>query len=135
MFDQAYQRLYGRTEQDQRVEAVSAALNLSYPQASYPERLPGSQAGESVVQTRQAYLPEARAMVDFKVFRRDELAPGTTFQGPAIIEESDSSIVIASEDTVTVHETGCVMIVQAKRDPRNSTPIRQKLRRDLATPI
>ena len=135
LFDQAYQRLYGRTEQDQRVEAVSAALNLSYPQASYPERLPGSQAGESVVQTRQAYLPEARAMVDFKVFRRDELAPGTTFQGPAIIEESDSSIVIASEDTVTVHETGCVMIVQAKRDPRNSTPIRQKLRRDLATPI
>ena len=115
MFDQAYQHLYGRTEKDQRVEAVSAALNLSYSQASDSEKPFSNLSSAPIERTRQAYSPKARAMVSFKVFQRNELSPGTSFKGPAIIEESDSSIVIASEDTVTVHETGCVMIFSSEQ--------------------
>lgn len=115
MFDQAYQHLYGRTEKDQRVEAVSAALNLSYSQASDSEKPFSNLSSAPIERTRQAYSPKARAMVSFKVFQRNELSPGASFKGPAIIEESDSSIVIASEDTVTVHETGCVMIFSSEQ--------------------
>jgi len=110
-FNATYQRLYGRIERDQRIEAVSVSLNISHPQASYHERLPAPGVTTPEPRRRNAYSPKARAMVPFKVFRRDTLPPGTTFVGPAIIEESDSSLVVPSSETVIVDPSGCIIVL------------------------
>jgi N-methylhydantoinase A/oxoprolinase/acetone carboxylase beta subunit len=43
--------------------------------------------------TRKAYFPEARGYVDTQVYDRYALQPGASFQGPAIIEERESTTV------------------------------------------
>jgi 5-oxoprolinase (ATP-hydrolysing) len=51
------------------------------------------------------------------VFDRYALRPGTTFQGPAIIEEREATTIIAPGDAVTVDETGTLHVAVAVTPP------------------
>jgi N-methylhydantoinase A len=127
-FNEAYARLYGRTEQDQQVESVAATLHLTYAQAGYGERALPHPSHAAIPRTRLAYCPTMREKVPFKVFRRDELPAGASFTGPAIIEESDSSTVASSSEIVTVHASGCLMIDAAPRPKTRGDSIAEPLR-------
>jgi N-methylhydantoinase A len=52
--------------------------------------------------TRKAYFPEARGYVDTPVYDRYALTPGAAFTGPAIIEERESTTVVAPGAQVSV---------------------------------
>jgi 5-oxoprolinase (ATP-hydrolysing) len=64
---------------------------------------------------RKAYFPEAGGFVDTPVFARDGLRPGNGVEGPAIVEERESTTVILPGDRLTVDEAGNLRIAIRKQ--------------------
>jgi 5-oxoprolinase (ATP-hydrolysing)/N-methylhydantoinase A len=64
---------------------------------------------------RDAFFGEG--FVKVPVYDRYALLPGTTLPGPAIIEERESTTIIAAGDSLTVDETGTLRIAVAITQP------------------
>jgi N-methylhydantoinase A/oxoprolinase/acetone carboxylase beta subunit len=64
---------------------------------------------------RNAYFPENGGFVKTTVYDRYGLAPGDQIQGPAILEERESTAVIAPEDTAKVDSFYNLIVNIAKK--------------------
>jgi N-methylhydantoinase A len=97
-FEAAYRALYHRLPQDMPIEALNWRVTVSGPPPAMPP--PASQArartrpGVAVKGRRPAYFEEAADFVETPVYDRYALAPGDAFDGPAIVEERESTAVI-----------------------------------------
>jgi N-methylhydantoinase A len=60
--------------------------------------------------TRPAYCVAKRARMPFALVKREELRPGDTFEGPAIIEEATSTTVVHSDQTIAIDAYGQLII-------------------------
>ena len=62
----------------------------------------------------EEHLPEvwfdAEAPVYCPVYRRDGLAPGVVLQGPAVIQEPDSTTLVFDGDRLIVHPSGVLTL-------------------------
>ena len=97
-FEAAYRALYSRTPLGVPIEALNFRVVVSGPVPEISVSGPKSGAPPARVSlapksTRKAYFPEARGYVDTPVYDRYALQPGAAFQGPAIIEERESTTV------------------------------------------
>ncbi len=118
LFDEVYQKLYGRTYPDSEVEFINFKVR-----ASLPERLiqfpklegRGKFLTQAIKGKRMAYSPIAKDFIPYTVYNRYLLPPKATFTGPAIIEERESTLVVGEEATVTVDDYGFLW-VDLKRD-------------------
>ena len=87
-----------------RVTAIGALPRRATPAAPSESLSPGGGAPESLSPTggegrvrgssRPVYF-RGRGFIDTRVYARAELTPGMTFDGPAIIEQSDSTPLVA----------------------------------------
>ena len=95
-FEAAYQALYHRLPQGMPIEALNWRVTVSGPPPTMPPiKVPGpSTIGGAVKGRRRAYFEEAGGFVDISVYDRYALAPGACFEGPAIVEERESTAVI-----------------------------------------
>ncbi|HET7469410.1 MAG TPA: hydantoinase/oxoprolinase family protein, partial [Gemmatimonadales bacterium] len=122
-FEAAYRTLYGRTAPGVAIEALNWRVVVSGPPpdmriaaggdraserprtnlaAGAGGRAPGRRPGSARVPApggalkghRRAYFPEAGGFVETPVYDRYALTPGATFEGPAIVEERESTTVI-----------------------------------------
>jgi N-methylhydantoinase A len=99
-FEAAYRALYSRTPMGVPIEALNFRVVVSGPvpeiSVSGPKSgAPAARVSLAPKSTREAYFPEARGYVDTPVYDRYALQPGAAFQGPAIIEERESTTVAA----------------------------------------
>ena len=112
LFDAEYERLYGRTYPDSPLELVSFRVRASLPER--PLQLPTLAATGSLEAalkgTRPAYSPESREYVPFSVYDRYLLPAGAEFQGPAIIEERESTVVVGEDAAVKCDDLGFIWI-------------------------
>ena len=113
LFDTAYKRLYGRTYADNAVEFVTFKVRASLP--AKPFRIPPlkqtrTSLAECVKSSRMAFSLGRKAFIEHTVYDRARLFPGAEFEGPAIIEERESTIVIGENAGVRVDEFGFVWI-------------------------
>ena len=97
-FEAAYRALYSRTPMGVPIEALNFRVVVSGPvpeiSVSGPKSgAPAARVALAPKSTRKAYFPEARGYVDTPVYDRYALQPGAAFQGPAIIEERESTTV------------------------------------------
>ena len=97
-FEAAYRALYSRTPLGVPIEALNFRVVVSgpVPEISVSGPKSGARAARVALapkSTREAYFPEARGYVDTPVYDRYALQPGAAFQGPAIIEERESTTV------------------------------------------
>ncbi|UCG64276.1 MAG: hydantoinase/oxoprolinase family protein [Deltaproteobacteria bacterium] len=112
-FDEVYEKLYGRTYPDSPVEFINFKVR-----ASLPERLLRLPKGEkkvgslmdAVKRERQAYSGIAKGFIPYTVYDRYKLYPGAEFQGPAIIEERESTVIVGEDASVSVDEFGFLWI-------------------------
>ncbi len=113
LFDEAYKKLYGRTYPDTPVEFVTFKVRASLPQRQFripplPQtegRLPDCIKGE-----RPAFSLVRREFIPFTVYDRFKLFPGASINGPAIIEEKESTTVVGEDAEARVDEYGFVWI-------------------------
>ena len=119
-FEEMYARLYGRTAHGAAVEAVNWRLTASAPAPSLPLDTMGTGLPHQAVSpepkgSRPVYQPEIREFTVVPVYDRYTLGPGATLQGPAIIEERESTIVVGDGATITIDDLHSVVIEMPAR--------------------
>ena len=62
------------------------------------------------METRKVYFDEVGGFVDAAIYDRDTLSPGAQFEGPAVVEQIDTTTVIHPGQRVHVDELGNLMI-------------------------
>ena len=108
-FEARYRELYGREGPAVPVEALNWRVVSSGPK---PElRLggrPGAVAGDALKGERDAYFPGGRRPTP--VYDRYALAAGTKLEGPAIVEERESTVVVPPGRSAVVTEELAVVV-------------------------
>jgi N-methylhydantoinase A len=112
-FDGTYEKLYGRTYPDSPVEFINFRVRASLPERLL--RLPklnGKKGSlkDAVKGQRQAYSGIAKDFIPHTVYDRYMLSAGTTFEGPAIIEERESTVIVGKDASVLTDEFGFLWI-------------------------
>ena len=113
-FDEAYQRLYGRTYPQSPVEFVNFRVRASLPVK--PLELPqhaapaGARVADAKKGVRRAYSPVARDFIEHVVYDRYRLFAGAQIAGPAIIEERESTVLLGEDATARVDAYGFLWI-------------------------
>jgi N-methylhydantoinase A len=107
-FSTCYQQLYGRTEKDTPAEVVSWRVVVQGPTPDLLQvadslddaALP--QADAALKGHRPVFCVQRKSFVTTPVYARHLLAVGAVLEGPAIIEERESTVVVPHLARVTV---------------------------------
>jgi len=99
-FEEVYRRLYERLSPSVPVEIINWRVTSSSPVPQVRLRVTSNE--HAVAQTvqkgsRRAYFPELGGYRDIAVYNRYGLLPGTSFAGPAIVEERESTVIIGPD--------------------------------------
>lgn len=112
-FDEVYAKRYGFASPDKPVEATTWKVTAYGDSPPLDLRAFHTvTADASLLGTRPAYFPEADGFLDTPVYDRYGLAPGRVIEGPAIIEERESTTVIppGHEAEIEAHGTARVEV-------------------------
>jgi N-methylhydantoinase A len=107
LFEDEYDQLYHLRLPDVDVEVVSWRLIATGPSASRDSAAMLASSPVKANATRKAHFNGAE--VDTPVYQRRELARDQAIEGPAIIEERETTIVILPGWTAKVHASGSIM--------------------------
>ncbi|MBI3964022.1 MAG: hydantoinase/oxoprolinase family protein, partial [Chloroflexi bacterium] len=118
-FYEAYRQQYGREIHEVPVEAVSWRLTVVGPRpfaGEWSPRLIGNEGGTSgsggagPKGRRPVYFPGAGGYLDCAVYDRRALAPGVRLDGPAIVEDRESTTVVPPDAWADVDELNSLVI-------------------------
>lgn len=111
-FDEAYERLYGRTYPESPVEFVNFCVRASLPvkQLELPRLTRKGRTRDAVKGERRAYSGVTRDFIAHAVYDRYKLAPGAEIAGPAIFEERESTVIVGEGARSRVDEFGFLWI-------------------------
>ena len=106
-FAHTYESLFGRSLKGEAVETISWRLSASEPppnlsirfRAPEAETYPGGLKGQ-----RPVFVAEEDAFVDCPVFDRYGLGPGAAVEGPAIVEERESTVFVGPNAACAIDE-------------------------------
>jgi N-methylhydantoinase A len=105
LFFRRYERVYGHAHPHLAVEITTCRLAATGPRptvalAQSPvSDEPAARAGKG---HRPAYFAELGGFVPTPIYDRERLAAGMTFEGPAVVEQSDSTAVVGPHADVRV---------------------------------
>jgi N-methylhydantoinase A len=105
LYRKEYLKLYSREGPDVPLEAITWRLEVSSPP---PEILLDGEestveaSGEARKGEREIYLPEEGDFLAVPVYDRYLLGPGTDFDGPAVVEERESTVILGPEARVEI---------------------------------
>jgi N-methylhydantoinase A len=110
-FEAAYVRAHGRKGPDVPIEAISWRVLTRGPDPDLKLVATTSDDGEPRKGTRAVWFENG--YVDTPIFDRYRMAVGMTVDGPAIVEERESTTVVGPDATARVAEDGS-LIMEAK---------------------
>jgi len=93
-FETVYRSLFGRTGPEVPLEAISWRVIASGPRPTVRMNVPETSRATAVKGERPAYFPEWEEHRPVRVYDRYVLPPATVLEGPAIIEERESTTVV-----------------------------------------
>jgi N-methylhydantoinase A len=111
-FERNYLKLYGRVFAAGSLEIMNFRMtaHASRKVVDLPTATAGSGQGDGRIGARRAFCARTRSWKEFSVHRRDRIAPGVHFQGPAIVEENESTTVIHSGSYAHVDAHGSLIV-------------------------
>jgi N-methylhydantoinase A len=116
-FEQVYRQLFGRALNGVPIEGITWRLT-ALGQGAQIDFTSAHAHSETALESerghRAMYLPEVGAFVEVPVYNRYGLHPGTYFDGPAVIEERESTVVIGRRGRCTVDTHGNLSIALSK---------------------
>jgi N-methylhydantoinase A len=112
-FEAAYRAVYGHTVPDAPVDVVSWRVVAEGPRPALA--LPASAAAgadprRALKGRRPVYLPDARRHVDVAVYDRYALGAGAVLEGPAVIEERESTVIVPGPARIRVDEASNLVV-------------------------
>ena len=112
-FMTTYRRLYSRAPEDVRIELVNLRVEVRAPITTNTIDFAASETQPDAMsqpRTREAYFPEFGGFGTASVYRRDELVPERSYEGPAIIEEPESTLIVGPGATFLRQATGNIVV-------------------------
>jgi N-methylhydantoinase A/oxoprolinase/acetone carboxylase beta subunit len=111
-FDEAYEKLYGRTYPESPVEFVNFCVRASLPVKllELPKLSVKGSAAQARKGERRAFCGVARDFIPHAVYDRYRLPPGAEIAGPAIFEERESTVIAGAGSRSRVDEFGFLWI-------------------------
>ena len=115
-FHMTYHDLYGRHSAEAPIEALNWRLLATGPTPDIPLERATNGSGEDGPEmakkgTRQAYFGDHAGWTETAVFDRYQLRPGHSADGPAIIEERESTVIVPPNAEFGVDEFQNIRIV------------------------
>lgn len=91
-----------------QVTAISDVPKIGAPQ----QKSPGGSLADALIRTDQTYFRTGQVLESHptRFYLRDKLPTDETIEGPAVILQLDSTVVVPPQCTVRVHESGCLLI-------------------------
>ena len=115
-FDREYHRQYARIIPDMDIEILSWSLNLyeanEFKKLILDSNLQPSGVSNSSSEFREIYDFSKNTFQSAPVFQRSELNSGQILEGPLLIQEKDTSIVVPERFSVTQLAGGHLMLEQ-----------------------
>lgn len=110
-FERRYQDLYGHTVKDAAIEIVSWRVIAQgpAPELRLPRLPEGGDPARAIKEHRRIYLADKRDFGEVPVYDRYLLGAGSRFDGPAIIEERESTVVINGPARIRVDDVGTLI--------------------------
>jgi N-methylhydantoinase A len=117
-FEDTYQALYGRKGPDVPLEVINWRVVASGPQPAMNLELSRDATNHTEARkgSRSAYFPEHGRYVDTVVYDRYAFTPGMRFDGPAIVEERESTLIVGVGGRARVDERLNVIVEVAHGD-------------------
>lgn len=108
-FDSVYKELYERLGPPVNVEIINWRVVSSGPTPDVSlhissEGNPAQTAADTKKGSRQAYFPEAGGFTETTIYDRYLMKPSMTFDGPAIVEERESTVIIGPGSQCSIDE-------------------------------
>ncbi len=108
-FEVVYQELYERAGPPVNLEILNWRVVSAGPVPDVSLQVTDTannttDATKAIKRTRPAYFPESNGYVDTPIYDRYVMAPGLTFDGPAIVEERESTVIIGPGATCHIDE-------------------------------
>ena len=104
-YREEYRRLYGREGPDVPLEAITWRVEVSGPRPEILQEERGGDPGaldEARKGKREIYLPEQDGFAAVPVYDRYRLDPGAAFDGPAVVEERESTVIVGPDSRAEV---------------------------------
>jgi N-methylhydantoinase A len=97
-FEATYRGLYGRNGPDVPLEIINWRVVASGPRPQMNLQLArnSSDHRDARKESRRAYFPECGGFVETAVYDRYGLKPEVRFNGPAIVEERESTLIVGA---------------------------------------
>jgi len=108
-FHRAHERVFSIKEPGQSLEFVnwSARAIIQTPELKLREQPEGgADPSDALMPEREAYFREMGGMVKTRIYRGDKLTCGNIVEGPGIIEESTTTLIIPPAARATVTKYG-----------------------------
>jgi N-methylhydantoinase A len=126
-FEEVYRRLYERLSQAVPVEIINWRVTAAGPSPTVRLNMPA--AGHATAQearkgSREAYLPELGGFHSVAVYDRYRLLPGVHFNGPAIVEERESTVIVGPGSRCRIDDQWN-LIVDLQHPPGSLSEIEQ----------
>lgn len=117
VFEQHYQKLYGRLIPGVDIEIVTLIVNASetIKQRSYESTKIGSEK-ITTTETRRVIVQRGKKSIDIPCYTRSNLMPGHCFQGPALITEDQTTTIVAEGMLVNI-DADKNIIMERNTDP------------------
>lgn len=109
-FDALHERHYGQHAEQRPVEIVNVRASAIGERARLDFRPPAGSATSAGARQRDVYLSDARTPTRCAIYDRAALEPGRRIAGPAIIEESASTVLLQEGDEAVICPSGEVLI-------------------------
>lgn len=117
----AYERSYGHRDITSEIEIAGVrviGIGLFPPFKLRPSRI--ATDSPAVLTKREVYFDQADGRITTSIYHGTDLCPGAVVQGPAIIEEATTSIILAPGDLCKVDTLGNFLIQFDNGDKRES---------------
>jgi 5-oxoprolinase (ATP-hydrolysing) len=110
-FNEVYLKLYGRVFDELEQEIMNLRVTAFAPGKTFADAAPTpSCATASAAARRDAWCPEDEQFVSHAVYHRAALPIGARVDGPAIVEEPESTTIVGRGANLTVDACGSLIV-------------------------
>ncbi len=117
-FNDTYAGLYGYSDPNEPIMVVNWKLtaSCSTPKVASRNLQKVGNVEDALKGTRKAYFKETGDYVDCKIYDRYKLFPGASLEGPAVIEERETAIIVLPGDVARMDEYDNIIVEVAAEE-------------------
>jgi N-methylhydantoinase A len=117
-YDAAYRAQYGRLMDGVDVECVACAVVVASEESAAPPPFAARASDKPAPAVRRKLIdPLTGRAAEVPLYRREALAVGTAIAGPALIEEDDTTTVVAAGFTAAIDRHGYLVLERRGKGP------------------